>query len=86
MTDDPNRRANKPTIPTSGQIGRAVRQLRVKREMTLEALARTSGLHWTYLSGIERGRRNPTLNVMAAVAASLGVKTSELVLLAEDPN
>jgi len=84
MTDAKARDERKPTIPNPEQIGRAVRQLRVKREMTLEVLARTSGLHWTYLSGIERGRRNPTLNVMAAVAASLDVKTSQLVLLAED--
>lgn len=73
-----------PSGPTPGQLGRAVRQLRVGREMTLESLAKDSGLHWTYLSGIERGRRNPTLNVLAAVAHSLGVTTSELVRLAEE--
>jgi transcriptional regulator with XRE-family HTH domain len=70
--------------PTSGQLGRAVRQLRVEREMTLEVLAKASGLHWTYLSGIERGRRNPTLNVLGAVAGSLDIKTSKLISLAED--
>lgn len=86
MTDAKDRDESKPAAPTPDQIGRAVRRLRVKREMTLEALARTSGLHWTYLSGIERGRRNPTLNVVAAIAASLGVTTSQLVLLAEDVN
>lgn len=61
-----------------------MRQLRVQRELTLEALAKASDLHWTYLSGIERGRRNPTLKVLAAVAAALDVKTSELIWLAED--
>jgi transcriptional regulator with XRE-family HTH domain len=52
--------------------------------MTLEVLAKTADLHWTYLSGIERGRRNPSLNVLAAVAGSLDVKTSRLIRLAED--
>jgi transcriptional regulator with XRE-family HTH domain len=65
-------------------LGYAVRALRVEQEMTLEALAKASDLHWTYLSGIERGRRNPTLKVLAAIAAALDIKTSELIGLAED--
>lgn len=72
-----------PGSPTPDQLGRAVRQLRVEHEMTLEVLAKASGLHWTYLSGIERGRRNPTLNVLAAMARSLDVSTSKLIRLAE---
>jgi transcriptional regulator with XRE-family HTH domain len=61
-----------------------MRRLRVEREMTLETLAKASNLHWTYLSGIERGRRNPTLNVLSAVAGSLDIKTSKLIHLAEE--
>jgi transcriptional regulator with XRE-family HTH domain len=70
-------------VPDPENLGRALRRLRVEREMTLEALAKASDLHWTYLSGIERGRRNPTLKVLAAVAMALEIKTSELVRLAE---
>lgn len=84
MTDRPAEAARPGGLPTSEQFGRAMRQIRVEREMTLETLAKTSGLHWTYLSGIERGRRNPSLNVMVAIAASLGVGTSELIGRAED--
>jgi transcriptional regulator with XRE-family HTH domain len=51
--------------------------------MNLQDLARASGLHWTYLSGIERGRRNPSLKVLAAIAGSFGVATAELVERAE---
>lgn len=54
--------------------------------MTLEALAKASDLHWTYLSGIERGRRNPTLQVLGAISEALDVKTSRLILLAEEPD
>jgi transcriptional regulator with XRE-family HTH domain len=71
-------------LPDPEQLGRALRVLRVEREMTLEALAKMSDLHWTYLSGIERGRRNPTLKVLASVAGSLQIKTSELIRLAEE--
>jgi transcriptional regulator with XRE-family HTH domain len=69
--------------PEQEQLGRAIRKLRKERGMTIEALAGASDLDWTYLSGIERGRRNPTLKVIAAVAAALDLKTSELIRLAE---
>ena len=51
--------------------------------MNLQALAKASGLHWTYLSGIERGRRNPALNVIAAIAGAFGLFTTELIRRAE---
>jgi transcriptional regulator with XRE-family HTH domain len=70
--------------PTPAQLGRVVRILRVRGEMTIETLAKASGLHWTYVSGIERGRRNPTLKVLVALSRALGVTTSELIELAED--
>lgn len=51
--------------------------------MTLQELAQASGLHWTYLSGIERGHRNPSLKVLAAIAASFELSTTELIRRAE---
>lgn len=69
--------------PTSAQLGSAIRRLRTERELTIEGLASTAGIHWTYLTGIERGQRNPSWKVIAAVAAGLGVKVSELARLAE---
>jgi transcriptional regulator with XRE-family HTH domain len=51
--------------------------------MNLQELAKASGLHWTYLSGIERGRRNPSLRVLVAIAASFGLSTAELLRQAE---
>ena len=71
-------------MPDQGQLGRTIRKLRHGQGVTIEALAATSGLDWTYLSGIERGRRNPTLKVIAAIAGALDIKTSELIRLAED--
>ncbi len=51
--------------------------------MKLQTLAQASGLHWTYLSGIERGRRNPSLRVLVAIAGSFELSTAELVHQAE---
>jgi transcriptional regulator with XRE-family HTH domain len=77
-------RPGQPGGPTPAQLGRVVRRLRVERETTIEILAKSSDLHWTYLSGIERGRRNPTLNVLSAVAEALEIETSKLLRLAEE--
>lgn len=60
-----------------------MRQIRHERDMNLQALAQASGLHWTYLSGIERGHRNPSLQVLAAIAGAFGLSTTELVRRAE---
>lgn len=64
-------------------LGSAIRRLRTERELTLESLASTAGIHWTYLTGIERGKRNPTWKVIVSIASGLEVKASELTKLAE---
>ena len=70
--------------PTSAQLGSAIRRLRTERELTIEGLASAAGIHWTYLTGIERGHRNPTWKVIAAIARGLGIRVSELARLAEE--
>jgi transcriptional regulator with XRE-family HTH domain len=60
------------------QFGRKVRELRVARRMSQEELADRAGMHRTYLGGIERGERNPSLKNITAVARALGVSLSEL--------
>ncbi|WP_430389439.1 helix-turn-helix domain-containing protein [Blastomonas fulva] len=56
-----------------------VRRLRVARKLTQEQLALEAGLDLTYIGGIERGRRNPTVKVLGQIAAVLG--TDPLALL-----
>jgi transcriptional regulator with XRE-family HTH domain len=51
--------------------------------MSQEELAHASGLHPTYISGIERGVRNPTWRTIGRVCEALQVKVSELAALAE---
>lgn len=72
----PDRR--RPTSATR-QFGERVRELRAASGMSQEELASRARIHPTYLSGVERGGRNPTLNVMTDLAKALGVTMPELV-------
>jgi len=60
------------------QFGERVRELRLAKELSQEELAFRSGVHRTYLGGIERGKRNPSLKNVAAVAKALGITLSQL--------
>lgn len=75
-------------VPRRGIIGRVrreidrfgmkVRQLREKRGWSQEELAGRAGLHWTYVGGIERGERNPSLKNILRLAKALGASPREL--------
>lgn len=60
-------------------VGRNVRRLREGRGMTQEQLAFEARIDLTYVGGIERGRRNPSLMVMARLAEALGAELKELL-------
>lgn len=60
-------------------VGRNVRRLRESRGMTQEQLAFDARIDLTYVGGIERGRRNPSLMVMARLAEALGAELKELL-------
>lgn len=60
-------------------LGRNVRRLREAKGWSQEALADASSLHRTYISGIERGARNPTLTVVSRLAGALDVTPSDLL-------
>ena len=59
-------------------IGQNVRAFREERGWSQEQLAFEAGLHRTYVSGIERGVRNPTATVIEQLAITLKVKPSAL--------
>jgi transcriptional regulator with XRE-family HTH domain len=56
---------------------------RRRRGWSQEKLAEESGLHRTYVSGVERGDRNPTIEVIAKLAKALGVRPFDLLKDAE---
>jgi transcriptional regulator with XRE-family HTH domain len=62
------------------KLGKRIRSLRQSKKWTLEMLAERAGMHVTYLSSIEHGHRNPTLNVLASLARGLAVSLSDLLL------
>lgn len=64
-------------------FGGAVRALRRRRGLTQERLSELSELDQTYLSGVERGRRNLGLRNVYRIARALGVAGSALLVEAE---
>jgi transcriptional regulator with XRE-family HTH domain len=60
-------------------VGQNIRRLRLERGLTQEQLAFEADLDLTYVGGIERGRRNPSLLVMARIAAALGSTPKSLL-------
>lgn len=60
-------------------VGVNVRRIRKERGLTQERVAMESEIDLTYLGGIERGRRNPTVAVVGRIAAVLGVHPRELL-------
>ena len=59
-------------------FGQHLRRLRDEQGYTQEQLAHRAGIHVTYLSGIERGVRNPSLRNLRALARALGVRVGKL--------
>jgi transcriptional regulator with XRE-family HTH domain len=60
-------------------VGANVRRLRVERKLTQEQLAHDADIDVTYLRGIEAGRRNPSVNVLVQLAASLNAAPGDLL-------
>lgn len=65
-------------------FGAAVRRNRRRIGLSQERLAEKSGLHRTYLSGVERGERNLGLVNVYRLARALGVSGSGLLAAAEE--
>lgn len=72
------------TPTRTDSFGRAVRELRLRRELSQEAAALASGVDRAYFGHIERATQSPTLSMVWKIADGLGVKPSELVALAEE--
>jgi len=61
------------------QFGKKLREARLKKDLSQGDVARILGVHRSYISGLERGRRNPSLLTVHKVAKALGVSTNDLL-------
>lgn len=61
------------------RVGANLRRAREEVGISQEELADRAGLHRTYVSGVERGVRNPTVNVLEKIAKALKIKSSTLL-------
>ncbi|MFP5389200.1 MAG: helix-turn-helix domain-containing protein [Thermoleophilia bacterium] len=64
-------------------LGRAIRDLRQEKGLSLKSLAPEAGITLNMLSLVERGEANPTWETVKGIAAALGVPVSKLAKAAE---
>jgi len=63
------------------QIGSRIKELRHIRKLSQEMLSEKVGISSKYLSSIERGKENPTLNTLIRLSTALGVELSDMFAL-----
>ncbi len=63
----------------AGRLAAYMRSLRRRKGWSQERLAEETGLHRTYIAGIERGLRNPSLRNIVKIALALGVTPGALL-------
>lgn len=65
--------------PLRLRLGQNLRAIRKARGLTQEDLAGLSGLHFTYIGGIERGERNLSIDNVGRLADALGLDAVDLL-------
>ena len=65
------------------RYGQAVRKIRLAQEISQEELADRCGLHRTYISDIELGKRNLSLENIERIAISLNKSLSDFFKVVE---
>lgn len=63
---------------TVSQVGNRIRELRVQRNLTLQALAERTGLSSSMLSLVERGKTSPSIGTLVAISSALNVHMTDL--------
>ena len=66
-------------VQISTKLGQNLKRIRTKKKMSQGDIARALEVHRAYISGIETGKRNPTLATIEKLAHALGVSASELL-------
>jgi transcriptional regulator with XRE-family HTH domain len=64
---------------TVKKFGKKVREIRLEKKMSQGDVAKILGVHRTYISGSERGMRNPSLITLEKIAKALKVNIDNLI-------
>ncbi|MGW7533636.1 helix-turn-helix domain-containing protein [Amycolatopsis sp. NPDC054798] len=71
--------AKPPISAATRAVGERVREFRAEAGLSQEQLAELAGVHWTFVSQVERGLRNINLHNLLKFADGLGVNPARLV-------
>jgi transcriptional regulator with XRE-family HTH domain len=66
-------------VDISTKLGKNLKRIRIAKKLSQGAIAPKIEVHRAYISGIENGKRNPTLATIQRLAEALGVSVNELV-------
>ncbi|WP_110206557.1 helix-turn-helix domain-containing protein [Nocardioides daejeonensis] len=72
-------KANEADLALQRQVGERIREIRTAKGISQEKLAQEIGLHRTYVGSLERGERNPSLQVISRLARLLDVTLDQLL-------
>ncbi len=67
-----------PPPPWRTDLGARIRELRAERDWSQERLAEAAAIHTTYVSGVERGRRNVSIDILHRLAVAFDVDIGDL--------
>jgi transcriptional regulator with XRE-family HTH domain len=60
------------------RVSKNIQRLRREKDLSQEEVAHLADIHQTYLSGVETGKRNPSILVVERISKALGVDISEI--------
>jgi len=61
------------------QFSKKLREIRLKKKLSQGDISRILQVHRSYISGLERGMRNPSLLTVRKIAKALGVNAKDLI-------
>ena len=67
-----------PRMSIQSRVSRNIQRIRREKDLSQEEVAHRANIHQTYLSGVETGKRNPSILVVERIAKALGVDVSEI--------
>lgn len=67
-----------PRMSIQSRVSRNIQRIRREKDLSQEEVAHRADIHQTYLSGVETGKRNPSILVVERIAKAIGVDVSEI--------